>query len=204
MLKMLDCTMIGSVNIYGNSMKIRYLNKIMIYIRAFWDYLIINYFLNIPSHLIRRYIVKRKINHLGLNTWFLIGVKFRNWKNISIGDNCAINSGVLLDGRGGKIIVGKNVDIAQEVNIWTLQHDPHSDFHTASGGDVEISDNVWIASRVTILPGIRIGEGAVLACGSVVTRDVPPRAIMAGIPAKNIGKRKSKIQYKINYRPPFR
>ena len=124
--------------------------------------------------------------------------------NIKIGDNCVINSKALLDGRGGKLIIGNNVDIAREVNIWTLEHDPHDDFHKAIGGNVIIEDYVWIASRATILPNVRIGKGAVIASGAVVTKDVPEMSIVGGVPAKIIGKRTSKLKYTLNYKPLFR
>ena len=133
-----------------------------------------------------------------------MGVEFRKAKNITIGYNSVINKKVLLDGRGGQLIIGNNVDIAQETNIWTLEHDVHDDYHTDKGGKVTIEDYVWIASRVTILPGVKIGRGAVIAANSVVTKDVRAMAIVGGIPAKIIGERKSKLKYTLNYHPWFR
>lgn len=128
----------------------------------------------------------------------------RNGKNISIGGNCVINSKVLLDGRGGKILIGNNVDIAQETNIWTLEHDAQSDTHSTKGGNIRIEDYVWIASRVTNLPGVTIGKGAVIAACSLVTKDVLPMTIVGGVPAKEIGKRNSTLNYTLHYRPWFR
>ena len=110
---------------------------------------------------------------------------------------------MLLDGRGGKLIIGNNVDIAQETNIWTLQHDVNDLNHISIGADVVIEDYVWIASRVTILPGVRIGRGAVVACNSVVTRNVPAMEIVGGIPAKKIGIRTNSLQYKLFHQPWF-
>ena len=124
-----------------------------------------------------------------------MGLEFRSAKNISIGNNCVVNKNVLLDGRGGQLIIGNNVDIAQETNIWTLEHDVHSDFHTSFGEDVVIEDYVWIASRCTILPGVRIGKGAVIASNSVVTKDVEPMSIVGGVPAKKL--EKEKVSYLI-------
>ena len=65
-----------------------------------------------------------------------------------------------MDGRGGNLTIGNNVDIAREVNIWTMEHDVHDDLHGLKCGEVTIEDHVWIASRVTILPGVTIGQGA--------------------------------------------
>jgi len=133
-----------------------------------------------------------------------MGVEFRKGKNISIGNNSIINKNVLLDGRGGKLIIGDNVDIAQETNIWTLEHDVHDDYHKDIGGDVIIEDYVWIASRVTILPGVTIGRGAAVAANAVVTKDVASMSIVGGIPAKAIGYRKSQLKYTLNYKPFFK
>lgn len=158
----------------------------------------------IPLHFIRLFFIKMQLKSVGGQTNFLMGLEIRKGKNISIGNNCVINKKVLLDGRGGKLIVGNNVDIAQETNIWTLEHDVHDDNHRDSGADVIIEDYVWIASRVTILPGVRIGRGAVVASCAVVNKDVPPMAIVGGVPAKIIGERKSGLKYNLNYRPLFK
>ena len=109
-----------------------------------------------------------------------------------------------LDGRGGELNIGEDVDIGPWTHIWTLQHDPNDPNHGTKEGAVTIGDHVWIASRATILPGVTIGRGAVVACGSVVTKNVPELAIVAGIPAKVIGERKNPLKYELNYYPRFR
>lgn len=167
------------------------------------DYLF-HQLMHVPFHSIRLFFIKRTIRELGKQTNFLMHVEFRKGKNISVGNNCVINKRVLLDGRGGKLIIGNNVDIAQETNIWTLEHDVHSDTHIDIGGNVVIEDYAWIASRVTILPGVTIGKGAVIASGAVVTKDIPSMAIAGGIPAKVIGQRKSSLNYTLNYQPWFK
>lgn len=179
------------------------MKKIKIYLVAFYNFILIKVFLKIPSHTIRRLIIKMNINSLGSDTNFLMGLEIRKGQNIIIGDNCVFNKKILLDGRGGKLIIGNNVDIAQETNIWTLEHDVHDNYHKDKGGDVIIEDYVWIASRCTILPGVTIGRGAVVACNSVVTKDVLPMTIVAGMPAKVIGMRKSDLSYNLNYKPLF-
>lgn len=142
---------------------------------------------------------------MGDNNFLSMGIKYMGQpKKILMGNNCVVNRNVSFDCRGGNIILGNSVDIAQEVNIWTLEHNPHDDYHDIKGGDVIIEDHVWIASRVTVLPNVRIGKGAVIACNSVVTRDVAPMTIVGGIPAKFIGDRRSKLLYKLgDYKPWF-
>lgn len=156
-----------------------------------------------PSYWSRISLLKILKLKIGKDSSLLRNIKIFIPHNITIGNNCVINSEVLLDGRGGKIIIGNNVDIAREVNIWTLEHDPNDDYHKTKGGDVIIEDYVWIASRATILPNVKIGRGAVIASGSIVTKDVPPMNIVAGIPAKIIGKRKSSLKYNLKYKPMF-
>jgi acetyltransferase-like isoleucine patch superfamily enzyme len=101
---------------------------------------------------------------------------------------------------GTHIAVAGNVTIGKYVRIapYTLILD--SDFHdvqdhTAEGkkGSIVIGDNVWIASRATILKGVTIGEGSVIAAGSVVTKDVPPYCVAAGVPAKVIKRLKPQL-----------
>ncbi len=142
---------------------------------------------------------------IGKNTNIMSNVTVLNKSTrrgqITIGDNCVINSGCLLDGRGSKIKIHNNVDIARDVYIFTIGHDPNSDFHETVSKDVIVEDYVWIASRATILPGVTLGKGCVVAACSVVTKDVPPMAVVAGNPAKVIGERKSKLKYKNKFFP---
>jgi maltose O-acetyltransferase len=180
------------------------MKKIKRDISFFIEYIVNQWIMFIPFHFVRLFFIRIAIRQLGKNTNFLMGVEFRQLRNIYIGNNSVINKNVLLDGRGGKLQIGNNVDIAPETNIWTLEHDVHDDYHKDIGAGVTIEDFVWIASRVTILPGVTIGRGAVIATGSVVTKSIPSMAIAAGIPAKIIGERKSKLLYKLNYQPWFK
>lgn len=105
----------------------------------------------------------------------------------------------------GGVFIGNNVDIAQATNIWTEQHDYNSPTYKSVCKEVIIDDYVWLASRATVLPGVHIGRGAVVASGTVVTKNVPPLAIVAGVPAKIIGYRKEEVlQYKLGDRAWFR
>ena len=171
---------------------------------ALKDYLFREWIMYLPFHNLRRFFITQTIHKLGQGGFVMMKVEIRNGKNVEIGDHCFINKHVLLDGRGSKLTIGNNVDIGQETNIWTLSHDPHDDFHGVFGKEVIIEDYAWIASRVTIMPGLRVGRGAVVAAGSVVTKDVPPLAIVAGAPAKIIGERKSELKYKLTWQPWFK
>ena len=170
---------------------------------GFISYVFNRFLMYVPSCHFRLFFLRLRVAKLGKGVGLLMGVELRNGRNVFIGDRVVINRKVLLDGRGGRLVIGDDVDIAQETNVWTLEHDVHSDTHADKGGDVVIEDHAWIASRVTILPGLRIGKGAVVASNSVVTKDVPPMAIVAGIPAKVIGQRRSRLNYRLHFRPWF-
>ncbi len=149
--------------------------------------------------LLNTYLIKGKQTNIMSNVTFLNKSMKRN--KIQIGNNCIINSGCVLDGRGGQLKIGNNVDIARGVWIFTVGHDPHSDMHDTISKNVIIEDSVWIASRALILPGVTVGFGSVVAAGSVVTKDVPPRSIVGGNPATIIGERRSALKYINNFFP---
>lgn len=180
------------------------MNKLKIFIVALVYYILNRWISRIPSHYIRNYFIKKFLSNFGRDSTVLMDFEIRSGHNISIGSNTIINQKVLLDGRGGLLIIGNNVDIAQESNIWTLEHNVNSDIYASEGSDVIIEDYVWIASRVTVLPGVIIHRGAVVASGSVVTKNVPPNTIVGGIPAKKIGMRGSDLTYSLEYKPLFR
>lgn len=137
---------------------------------------------------------------IGRQSVVLWGVWIRG-NRIRIGDNCVINSHVMLDGRGDSLTIGNNVDVAPFVQIWTREHDPRSPTHAGQGGPVVIEDHAWIASGAIILPGITIGKGAVVGAGAVVTKNVASWTIVGGNPARVIGQRPAVIDYKLRYNP---
>jgi maltose O-acetyltransferase len=144
---------------------------------------------NIPSHFIRksfyRHVLGIKVPDDSIIYW---KARFFGPSGISIGHNTIIGNDAFLDGRGG-LSIGNNVNIAGEVRIYTMEHDINSDLFAITSGQVIIEDYVYIASRVTIMPGVCIGEGAVVASGAVVTKDVEPWTLVGGVPAKPIKKR---------------
>ena len=162
---------------------------------------------NIPSHIIRNFIY-RNFFLLGLSKKSALyhGAEIRYHQNILIRDNSVIGDYVILDGRKG-INIGKNVNISSGVQIWTEQHDhrdPYFRCLTDASFGVIIENRVWIGPSVIILHGVTIGEGAVVAAGAVVTKDVSPFTIVGGIPAKKIAERNKKLLYNLDGRPfPF-
>jgi maltose O-acetyltransferase len=106
-------------------------------------------------------------------------------KHLHVGDHVSIAAFVHIWAAGG-VRVGNRVMIASHVAISTVTHDHHAPvmWGTLLTRPIRIEDDVWIGAHATILPGITIGRGAVVGAGSVVTRDVPPFAIVTGVPAR--------------------
>ncbi len=127
------------------------------------------------------------------------GCKFFHLGKFIIGKNSVINFGCYLDNRRG-IIIGSNVGIAHNTKIYTLGHDVNDPCFRTKGAPVIIKDNAFIFSNVLIMPGVTIGEGAVVLSGSVVTKDVESRTIVGGNPARLIRRRSCDINYKLAYK----
>lgn len=107
-------------------------------------------------------------------------------KNIHIGKNVFINSGCHFQDQGG-IYLGDGSLIGHEVVLATLNHDEDpKDRANLHPEPIHIGKNVWIGAHATILPGIHIGDGAIIAAGAVVTTDVPKGVVVGGVPAKII------------------
>jgi acetyltransferase-like isoleucine patch superfamily enzyme len=115
----------------------------------------------------------------------------RNPSNISIGSRCSFSNFVILDGHD-RIEIGDDCMFANGVCIATATHDYDVDpmNSTQITAPTIIRDNVWIGIGATILHGVTIGEGSVVGAMSLVTRDVTPRTIVAGVPAGVIRQRK--------------
>lgn len=171
-------------------------------LRLIWLGLIVPKLLKSNYRQVRTFAARNSLKSIGNKTTIMQNVYFMEPQNITIGSHSVINANVVLDGRIG-IRIGDNVDIARDVHIWSLEHNPNSNTHNTRGAITIIDDYVWIASRASILPGVHIGRGAVVACGSIVTNDVEPMSIVAGIPAKEIGHRNNNLDYEINWFPKF-
>ena len=93
----------------------------------------------------------------------------------------------------GPVDIGNHVNLAQGITVTALNHNfsdtnKRIDEQGVSTNPVTIEDNVWVGANAVILPGVTIGEHCVVAAGAVVTKDVPPHSLVAGVPAKVIKK----------------
>lgn len=154
----------------------------------------------IPSHTVRNFFYRNvyKVD-LGKNAVLYYGAEIRAPWNLHIGEGSIIGDLSILDARNG-IFIGNNVNFSTGVWIWTLQHDISSkNFGVeGQGKPVTIGDRAWLSSRVTVLPGSKIGEGSVVAAGAVVTKSIESFSIWGGIPAKKIGERTQQLEYEFN------
>jgi len=151
----------------------------------------------VPIWFIRKLTFKLFGMKIGRGSTLHMGAKFFDPRGISIGEDTIIGDSIFLDGRA-RLKIGNHVDIASEVMIYNAEHDLTDIEFKAIEEEVEISDYVFIGPRAIILPGVKIGKGAVVAAGAVVTKDVQEKQIVAGVPAKVIAERKIKtLNYKL-------
>lgn len=155
----------------------------------------------VPSRFFRRAFLRLWLGRLGAGSNIQRNCKFLNARKVELGDRNVVNFGCLFDGRVYKIVTGTDVSIGPEAAILTLGHDPQSPDFADKGGDVVIGDRVWICYRAIILPGVTIGDGAVIAAGAVVTKNVEAFSIVAGNPAREIGKRTRNLSYALSFQP---
>lgn len=137
----------------------------------------------IPNPIRNFYLRMYGIKLCGRTSCIHRGCKFFHIGKMRVGKNSVINFGCYLDNRRG-IYIGNNVGIAHNTKIYTLGHDLNDPYFSTKGASVNIKDNVFIFSNAMIMPGVSIGEGAIVLAGSVVTKDVEPWTIVGGNPAK--------------------
>jgi len=149
---------------------------------------------HVPSQRVRVFVLRRMGARIGKGTVLYGGFEIRSPRRLSLGANCCIGHRATLDARGG-LTIGKNVNLSSEVMIWTAQHDYRDPHFKAEFRPVVLGDYAWLGPRCILLPGVTLGEGAVVAAGAVVTKDVEPYTLVGGVPAKKIGDRPQGIDY---------
>lgn len=167
------------------------LNRIVAIWLDFWLWILYVVGHDIPFHSIRKFFYRLSGMKIGKGSTIHMWARFFNPAGIEIGDDTIIGDNVFLDGRAF-LKIGNHVALASSVQIYNSQHDIDSeDFH-ATEAPVEIGDYVFIGPRAIILPNVKIGKGAVIAAGAVVTSDIPEFQVWGGVPAKFIRERKPK------------
>lgn len=150
----------------------------------------------IPSQTARHWLMRKCGLELGRKSLLHIGIEIRHPSGVSIGDYTTIGHNCVLDGRG-RLVIGNCVNMSSQAMIWTNQHDPQDGYFAVASAPVHIGDFAWLSTRSIILPGVTIGEGAVVAAGAVVTKPVDAYTIVGGVPAKPIGIRNRTLNYRL-------
>jgi maltose O-acetyltransferase len=127
---------------------------------------------------------------------------FVTGNKIVIGERSVINRGCYLDGRGG-LEIGSDASISPGCCLISLTHDVQDPRFEAVAKPVRIGNRAWLGTRTIVLPGVDIGKGAVAGAGAVVSRSVPPFAVVAGNPARKIAERNPNLDYTLSYFPYF-
>lgn len=171
---------------------------------------------------------RKRFKKLGKSTLLGKGVSFLNPEDISIGQNCNIQKGCVIESwhfpylnSYGDITIGNMCDIGEYSHITSINRiiigdnlltgrfvlitdnthglSDYSDLiippvcrKVISKGPVIIGDNVWLGDKVSVLPGVTIGDGAIIAANAVVTHDIPPYSLAAGVPARIIKRHSEK------------
>ncbi|VVB95966.1 2,3,4,5-tetrahydropyridine-2,6-dicarboxylate N-acetyltransferase [uncultured archaeon] len=141
---------------------------------------------------IRAFLAKRILDECGDNVWIEKGAWIGSGSNRKVGNNSGIGENAEI---GNYTCIGNNVMMGKDVIIITRNHefkDVNIPMNCQGFKDYEsvvIGDDVWIGTRVILLPGVYIGKGAILSAGAVVTGDVEPYSIVGGVPARFIKSR---------------
>ena len=156
----------------------------------------------VPSHSLRNHFYRRSGMVLPASSSIHWRAEFYAPQHIRVGEHCTIGDSAFLDGRSG-LFIGDDVNLGSHVTIYTREHDVDSADFAETGSPVKVGDHAWLASHCIVLPGVTIGEGAVVAAGAVVTKDVEPYMIVGGNPAAPIRARSRDVRYHLGYAKRF-
>lgn len=183
----------GKVGRRTKALSLELVNGVLIWIVGF-----------VPSHHLRRFSYRVFGMKIGKGSTIHMALSTYNPGGIEIGNDTIVGEWAVLDGRD-TLKIGNHVDIATGVMIYNSEHDINDEKFKAITSPVEIEDYVFIGPRAIILPGVKIGKGAVVGAGAVVTKDVGEFKIVGGVPAKEIGERSNRdLQYKLGRAAWFR
>lgn len=154
-----------------------------------------------PSNSFRKLYYRSLGAKLGNNVTFHFKTEIRAVEKLTVGKGTIIGDNAILDARNG-LTIGENVNLSSNVSIYTEQHNHRSPTFSCNFPgrkmEVNIGKRAWLGSNCIILPGVTIGEGSVVCAGAVVSKDVEPFTVVAGIPARKVGERPTNLTYEFN------
>jgi maltose O-acetyltransferase len=180
------------------------------FITALIKYLTNNLITYIPTHTVRNAWYRRILGWqmapevtILMRQYIQMAGLVTSGRKVVIGKGTVINHGCLLYTTGG-LVIGQHVSISSGVWLMTGSHDMNDPDFIDLYKPIVIGDRAWIGARATILGDVTIGEGSVVMAGAVVTRDVPPYAVVGGVPAKVLRYRElQNPTYELHFRPLF-
>ena len=149
----------------------------------------------VPSNSLRRFLYQA-VFHMEIAKGACIhkGAEIRDGYKICIGPRTIVGDDCILDGRG-TLVIGNDVNISSRASIYTAQHQINSPDFSGEFKGVTIGHHAWISANTVVLPGVSVGEGAVLAAGGIATKNLDPFNVYGGVPAKKIGERNRELCY---------
>lgn len=141
------------------------------------------------AYAFRRLLVRRLFASCGHQVIVKGRARFGDGSSVRVGDRSQLGEGLRAENDieiGSDVVMGPDVVIMSSSHAYDRLDVPVNRQGALAKAPVSIGDDVWIGTRVIILPGVRIGDQAVVGAGSVVTRDVPARAVVCGVPARVI------------------
>ena len=172
--------------------------KVVYYALTLWGNRIVN---KLPSRHMRRWFYLLLGANLGKKCFPCRRVEILLPKGLELGEGVTVGWFAELDARGG-IKVGHDTNISSHVKLITGSHDIDDPDFTADFLPIHIGHHVWIGTGAMVLQGVKIGDGAVVAAGSVVTKDIDPWTVVGGVPARFIRTRAKRDAHK-GSAPPF-
>jgi acetyltransferase-like isoleucine patch superfamily enzyme len=134
------------------------------------------------------------------STHISLGVEMWIGRRLTVGARSTVGQGCYLDARGG-IDVASDVSISREAALLTATHIPDDPDFAAHLAPIHLERRCWIGMRALVLPGVRVGEGAIVGAYALVTSNVEPYTIVGGVPAKRLRERRGPMTYQLDWRP---
>ena len=158
---------------------------------------------HLPGHWMRLAFLRALGARLGRGVTVFRGTTVIGVQHLALGERVQVGFRVVLDARGG-LSVSHDVLLSSDVQLLTARHNLDSPDFEREVEPIVIGDHAWVGTRAVVLAGVTVNRGGVVAAGAVATRDVPPRAIVGGVPARQVGERSGGLEYRLGgLRPPL-
>lgn len=146
----------------------------------------------VPISSVKRALLRLFGARVGRNVTIKPNVRVKYPWRLEVGDHVWIGQEAWIDNLAD-VRIGSHVCVSQRAYLCTGGHDPRRRGFDLRLGPIALEDGAWVAAAAVVLGGVTIGPNAVVAAGSVVTRDVPPAKIVAGVPAREVGDREPPV-----------